>query len=327
MTADSAPHAPSAPSAPYPPSAPHAPAWADAVLDGRPPRPTVLVLGGFLMSPPVYRPFARRLLDRGVADVVIGGVWTPDWLLAAKRGLGPIVTRSGRALLAASERSAAVSLGAPVLVIGHSAGGMSARLLTSPVPFDGRRLNASGRMGAIVTLGTPHVVTSGGEMGNRVGAEAAAFANREIPGPCFAPRIGYLAVASTVSPGRRDGTQTERRDWGMYQRLLPDPSVALVDGDGLIPLGSALLPGAPSIILDDARHGQWPGRDWYGSDGPMDRWWPAALETWRAALRARAELVTGLTTGATGTSGTTEETEATPGASAAASFDGSADRR
>ena len=143
-------------------------------------------------------------------------------------------------------------------------------------------------MGAIVTLGTPNVVTADGAMRNRVGAEAAAFANREVPGPCFAPRVGYLAVASTVVTGRRDGTRTERGDWAMYQRLLPDPAVAVVEGDGLIPLGSALLPGAPSLVLDDAHHGQWPGRDWYGSDGPLDRWWPVALETWRAALRARA---------------------------------------
>jgi len=283
------------------------PAWVEEVLADRPPAPTVLVLGGFITSPPVYRPFARRLLERGVADVLVGGVWTPDWLLAARRGLGPIVTRSGRALLAASERSVAVSLGAPVLVIGHSAGGMSARLLMSPAPYAGRSLNASGRVGALVTLGTPHVVTSGGEMGNRVGAEAAAFANREVPGPHFAPRVGYLAVASTAVTGRRDGTRSERGDWAMYQRLLPDPNNAVVEGDGLIPLGSAILPGAPSLVLDDAHHGQWPGRDWYGSNGPMDRWWPAALGTWHAALRARAEAATagstaGATAGATATS-------------------------
>jgi hypothetical protein len=263
-------------------------AWLEAAFEDRLPDPTVLVLGGFLTSPPAYWRFAARLLERGAADVVVGRVWTQDWILAAKRGLGPIITRSGRALLAASDRSAAVSLGAPVLVIGHSAGGMSARLLTSPVRFEGRWLNASGRMGAIVTLGTPNVVFSSGAIGSRVGAEAAAFANREVPGPCFAPRVGYLAVASSAVTGRRDGTKTERRDWATYQRLLPDPAVAVVDGDGLIPLGSALLPGAPSLLVDDARHGQWPGRDWYGSDGPLDRWWPAALETWRTALRARA---------------------------------------
>jgi hypothetical protein len=311
MIAEPAPPAASPPPGASRPPEPSRPsAWVEAVMAGRPPAPIILVLGGFLMSPPVYRPFVRRLLERGAAEVVIGNVWGADWLLAAKRGLGPILTRSGRGLLAASERSAAVSLGAPVLVIGHSAGGMSARLLTSPVPFAGRRLNASGRMGAIVTLGTPHVVTGASEMGNRVAIEAAAFARREIPGPFFAPRVGYLAVASTVSPGRREGTRAERGDWAMYQRLLPDPTVAIVEGDGLIPLGSALLPGAPSLVLDDANHGLWPGRDWYGSDGPMDRWWPVALETWRAALRARAQLMAGLATEATGPA-----TAAIPGAS------------
>ena len=252
-----------------------------------PPAPTVLVLGGFLTSPPIYRPFVRSLRERGAAEVVVGGVWTPDWLLAAVRGLGPILTRSGRALLAASARSSVASLGAPVLVIGHSAGGMSARLLTSPVPFAGRRLNASGRIGAIVTLGTPHVVSFEGLTRNRTGAEAAAFANRVVPGPFFAPRVGYLAVASRVSPGRPDGAVRERRAWALYQGLLPQPGASVVEGDGLIPLASALLPGAPSLVLDDAAHGQSPGRDWYGSDGPLDRWWPAAVETWRSALRAR----------------------------------------
>ena len=129
--------------------------WMREVLDGRPPAPVVLVLGGFLTSPPLYRPLRRGLLERGAADVVVGGVWTMDWLLAASRGLGPILTRSGRALLEASRRSEDLSGGAPVLVIGHSAGGMSARLLTSPVAFAGRRLNGSSRIGAIVTLGTP----------------------------------------------------------------------------------------------------------------------------------------------------------------------------
>lgn len=267
----------------------HQPAWVDAVLEGRPLQPTVLVLGGFMTSPPFYRPFAGRLRERGAADVVVARVWTQDWFLAGARGLGPILTRSGRALLAASDQSEVVSQGAPVLVIGHSAGGMSARLLTSPVRFAGRWLNASGRMGAIVTLGTPHLVTHDGQPGDLVGAQAADFANREVPGPWFAPRVGYLSVGSTAVRGRPDGDRAERRAWASYQGLLVDREATELLGDGLIPIGSALLPGAQSIILGDVRHGQGPGRDWYGSDGPLDRWWPVALEAWHKALQARAE--------------------------------------
>jgi len=264
------------------------PAWAQATLEGSPPSPTVLVLGGFLTAPAVYRPLVARLRERGVPEVVVANVWTMDWLLVPRRGLGPILTRSGRALLEASARSATVSLGAPVLVIGHSAGGLTARLLTSPSPFAGRSLNAHGRIGAIVTLGTPHLVTNEGRMGSRVGSHASTFANREVPGPYHAPAVGYLAVSSRLIAGRRDGSAAERQAWGVYQDLLADPEASEVAGDGLIPVASALLPGVPGIVLDGAAHGQWPGRDWYGSDRFLDAWWPRALEIWQEALAARA---------------------------------------
>lgn len=263
--------------------------WVLAVLEGRPPPPVVLVLGGFLTSPPFYRLLARGLRERGTAGVIVANVWTMDWLLAARRGLGPILTRSGRALLAASARSAEVSGGAPVLVIGHSAGGMSARLLTSPVPFAGRPLNASGLIGAIATLGTPHVVDPGTRSRNRVGAEAAGFANRVVPGPFFAPTTGYLAVASRRVVGRRRGSRWERHTWGVYRRMTPESEADGIEGDGLIPLASAILPGAPSLVFDDAAHGQGLGRDWYGSERFTARWWPLALDAWECALRARAE--------------------------------------
>jgi hypothetical protein len=264
------------------------PAWAEALQEGRPPAPTVLLLGGFLTSPPLYRPLARRLRERGAAAIVIGNVWTPDWILAAPRGLGAIITRSGRALLDASAMADRESMGAPVLIVGHSAGGMSARLLTSPVPFEGRRLNASGRIGAIVTLGTPHVVSDRGPLGRRVGARAAAFANREVPGPWYAPRVGYLAIGSRALTGRPSGTRQERRLWSLYKGLVVEPDVSEIEGDGLVPLAAALLPGAPSLVFDDADHGITPGRDWYGSARFLDRWWPMAVEAWQTALAVRA---------------------------------------
>ena len=91
--------------------------------------PTVLILGGFLTSPPLYRRMHRRLMERGAADVVVASIWLPDWLLVTTRGMGPILTRSGRALLHASDVANASprSRGAPLLVVGHSAGGIAAR--------------------------------------------------------------------------------------------------------------------------------------------------------------------------------------------------------
>jgi hypothetical protein len=269
------------------------PSWAATTLDGSPPAPTVLVLGGFLTSPPVYRPFERRLREHGAADVVVANVWLMDWLLAARRGLGPILTRSGRGLLEASVRSEMASLGAPVLVIGHSAGGMSARLLTSPVPFADRTLNAHGRIGAIVTLGTPHLVSDEGALGRGVGARAAAFANREIPGAFWAPRVGYLAIGSRYIVGRPTGSLRDQRAWRVYREVGPAPAGDEIAGDGLVPVASALLPGASQVVFDDADHGMRPGHDWYGSDRFLAAWWPMAVKAWRDALVARARVAAG----------------------------------
>jgi alpha-beta hydrolase superfamily lysophospholipase len=252
--------------------------------------PVVLVAGGFLTTPGLYRGMAAGLRERGAADVVVARVYTPDWILAAVRGLGPVTTRVGRSLLEASERSAAspASRGAPVLLLGHSAGGVVGRLLTSPEPFEGRRLNASGRIGALVTLGTPHLVGDAARWGRRVGEAGARFANRHVPGAFFAPTTGYLAVASRFVVGRDDAddgrASLARR---VYEDVHPTPDQPIVAGDGLVPVASALLPGARHLVLDDTVHGPGVRHPWYGHRDRLDAWWPLALELWRDALRAR----------------------------------------
>jgi hypothetical protein len=250
--------------------------------------PVVLVIGGFLSSPPMYAGFRERLLERGAAEVLVAPIWLPDWLLAAYRhGAGRLVTRAGRALLEAGRRSAAspASRGAPVLVIGHSAGGGLARLLTSPEPFEGRRLGAAGRIGALVTLGTPNHVHAAGDIGGRLSTVATTFLDRVAPGPAFAPTTGYLTVGSRADVARRHGTRGERRQHRFYAGLIGPGAPDEIPGDGVVPLECALLRDAPAIVFDDLYHG--PGGIWYGSQRGLDGWWPVALETWRTALVAR----------------------------------------
>jgi hypothetical protein len=60
-----------------------------------------------------------------------------------------------------------------------------------------------------------------------------------------------------------------------------------VEGDGLVPVAAALLPGSRQVVLADAIHGPSRRATWYGSAGSVDAWWPVALDAWREALRAR----------------------------------------
>lgn len=253
--------------------------------------PLVLVLGGFLTSPPFYAPFRRRLLARGAAAVVVAPIWLPDWLLATGRGLGPIVTRAARGLLAATEAAASspASGGAPLLVVGHSAGGVVGRLLLAPRSFEGRPFGAVDRVAAFVTLGSPLRPNPRDRVWGAAAQAAARFADEVSPGAFHAPRVAYVNVASRAVTGRPDGDGRERMALRTYRMLEPEPGSVGGEppGDGLVPVSAALLPGARHIVLEDAAHGQGSGRPWYGAEPEIDVWWPMALENWHEALRVR----------------------------------------
>ena len=222
-------------------------------------------------------------------EVVVAPVWTPDWLLTGFVGLRRIVARAGRALVRAGELSSAspASRGSPVLVIGHSAGGLVARILTSQVPFKGLPLGGHRRIGAIVTLGTPHQTAERAFVGGRVGQFAAAFADRAVPGATFAPGVGYVAVGSRAIVGGATGRARGRLADPFYQQLHPGPDGAPIEGDGLVPLDCTDLQGARRVVLEEILHGQLSFRPWYGSPEAIDVWWPVALAAWRDALAAR----------------------------------------
>jgi PGAP1-like protein len=249
--------------------------------------PTVLVLGGFLTIPPLYRRMAARLRDRGAAEVVVAPLWTPEWVLAGVRDFGRVLGHAELALDRAVAIASEASKGAPVLVVGHSAGGLVARLLTSPQPFVGRALDRRREIGTIVTLGTPHQVAPAGFIAGRIGRLAAAFADEVVPGACFAPEVGYVAVGASGIPGLRRGFGRGRIAEPFYRRLHPAPDGRSIEGDGLVPLACTELPGARQIVLGRIGHGQLGGLPWYGSPEAVDAWWPVALDAWREAVAAR----------------------------------------
>lgn len=254
---------------------------------GRPLDPTVLVIGGFLSSPPVYGPFRERLLARGARHVEVAQIWTPDWILSVRRGGGAIATRAARALLKAVDEAD----GVPLLVVGHSTGGVAARVLTATEPYEGRRFAGARRVGALVTLGSPHTNAMESDTTRWKGNGTATFANLHVPGAYWAPRVGYLSVASRWLAGHAEGveqTGPERTARRFYEQVLPPPHPDVIEGDGVIPVPAALLSGARHLVLDDVAHAPGARHRWYGSEDVIDAWWPTAIETWQDALVARA---------------------------------------
>jgi hypothetical protein len=242
--------------------------------------PGVLIVGGFATLPVNYWRMRRRLLRRGAARVDIAPLWTPDWLLAAVLGLGPILRRTGRAIRQTWELSGR----RPIIVIGHSGGGIAARLAMSHVPFNGRVAGVAEQVGCLVTLGTPHGLAGLPNRFQHAGHSAAAFLDRETPGAYFAPRTSYLSVGSRFPDAAFPGLGG-RLAKEAFSIAVGDDTQAL--GDGIVPFSAVHLDGAEQLTYEDVRHGMI-GAPWYGDDAILDRWWPVALRLWRAALAARA---------------------------------------
>ena len=57
-----------------------------------------------------------------------------------------------------------------------------------------------------------------------------------------------------------------------YRQISGDPDV---DGDGLVPVSSALLRDARPVVLENTAHGGLFGSSWYGSVDRIPIWWTA----------------------------------------------------
>jgi pimeloyl-ACP methyl ester carboxylesterase len=221
----------------------------------------IIVVGGLASWPGRYRGLAEILREFSGSEVYTAPLTPLDWLLGRMRGYGQLVFEVAsvvdKALLESDSDKA--------VLVGHSIGGIACRLyLGGNPPFGGRRYSGHRRVSRLITLGTPHVATGRGSLtlANRV--------NELFPGALHeAAGLGYLSVAGAAADGAAS-TRVRRR----YERFVEDGRVA---GDGVVPVGSALLPGSETLVLEDVYHNGFYGR-WYGSDKEtVERWWPEDL--------------------------------------------------
>jgi pimeloyl-ACP methyl ester carboxylesterase len=219
----------------------------------------------------------------GAGAVHIAPFWPPDWMLLGVVGFGPIMRRAGRAIARAYQAGGRQ----PIIVVGHSAGGIAARLAMAAAPYHGRRSGVAEAVGCLVTLGTPHRLRQIPNRYRHAGHDACEFLDRESPGAYFAPRTSYVTVGSS---------HPEIAVSGLPGRVIGDFFTIAVgehtrhSGDGIVPASAVHLEGAEQLTYDDVRHGVF-GGPWYGDEAIISRWWPVAVDRWRDALEARSRTV------------------------------------
>jgi triacylglycerol esterase/lipase EstA (alpha/beta hydrolase family) len=222
----------------------------------------IVLFGGFASPSAIYASFARTLTVVTGQPVHVVKAQTYDWI--------PSIAPMGWVLLLnklhKSVRKATAAHGCKVTLIGHSAGGVLARLYLGPEPFFGRCYRGIDCVDRLITLGSPHY--------NRErrlhGGIMSRWIEQRYPGACFSDRVQYVSIAGRLTRGNREGTPREQHAFRFYQKLVGNGEAW---GDGLIPVESALLNGSHHIVLEGVGHFAGFGGPWYGSPETVKLWW------------------------------------------------------
>ncbi len=221
----------------------------------------IVILGGFLSFDLLYVGMRDELASITDQPVAIVQTFGHDWL--------PSVTPAGwtrllRKLDRTVRSTASHSATGKVTLIGHSMGGVLARLYLSPQPFLGRTYRGLDYVDRLITLGSPHHNRGGLARGGVM----SRWVERHYPGAFFVPRVEYVSVAGKAIRGDLAGTGRERWVYRNHQKMCGRGDTW---GDGLVPVESALLHGARHVVLDGVSHFGF-GTLWYGSPEVIPLW-------------------------------------------------------
>ena len=221
----------------------------------------IVIVGGATWWPRSYRNFADTLREVSGSEVHVAPITPLDWAVGYFRGFGQLVFEVASTV----DRALLESEAKKVVLVGHSAGGLACRVyIGGDPPYGGRRYSGHRRVECLISLGTPHNVADDTRL------SPIARVNDLFPGALHSDSgLRYLSVAGDAVDGA-SSEKARRR----YERFVDD---GRVEGDGVVPVEAALLPGSENVVVDGVHHNRRLGL-WYGSDREtVGRWWPEGL--------------------------------------------------
>jgi pimeloyl-ACP methyl ester carboxylesterase len=228
----------------------------------------IIIIGGYNSLWPTYLKAARVLEDVSGLPAVGVPIMPWHWWAAGREGTATnILQKLEETVVWARHRFQANRF----ILVGHSAGGVIARLYLHDGAVWGHVYAGVEHVDALITLGSPHCNGRQAEVGWFV----IDTANQLTPGTPYAGSVRYRTVAGKYIQGRRPGSPREMRASRLYL-IMGGPSDAW--GDGMVPVHSARLDGAETLVLEGVAHSARIDRNWYAaSKGIIRRWWPEGI--------------------------------------------------
>jgi pimeloyl-ACP methyl ester carboxylesterase len=226
----------------------------------------IIIIGGYNSVWAAYLKMARELEDLSGLRTIGVPLMPWDWWLAGRR---EDATNILRKLAETVEWARSKFRADRFILVGHSAGGVAARLYLCDQPAWGHTYSGLELVTSVITLGSPHC----DDRESDTGWFFTDKANRLVPGTPYSGRVHYRTVAGRFLQGREEGSYRERRAFRTYSFFDGQGDTW---GDGMVPVQSARLDGAESLVLKGVAHSRKVSRHWYGgSRAIIHRWWSA----------------------------------------------------
>ena len=219
----------------------------------------IIILGGFLITSEAYNSAKNTIENISGRKVFVVDVTRGDWFKSnSAEGWINILNKVRDTVAFALKETKAKKID----LVGHSSGGIMLRLYLSSEPFKDVIYDGKSTTRNLITLGSPHQAVKATPL--------RRFVDAKYPGNFF-KNINYVSIGGEVEiNSKQTSILTKIIARNSYKSISGNKNES---GDGLVPLSSSLLKNSQQIILPETAHGGIFGKDWYGSDSKVSKWW------------------------------------------------------